>query len=83
MTDKESQLDEIERIALEAEPYIDNEDQALHIRADKIKQLWEALDSALFCPDGLYYKMRRENERLKKEVAYHRECRKLDVPEGE
>lgn len=40
------------------------------------------LQAELFVPGGLYYEMRRENERLRKEVEYHRECRKLDVPGG-
>ena len=52
MTDRDSQLDEIERLALEKRYWFDA------IQGMVVKQV-------LFQPGGLYYEMRRENEQLK------------------
>lgn len=49
MTDKDSQLDEIERISTEMKPYV------------SLQSLWEVLDASMFRGGGLYYEMRREN----------------------
>ncbi len=73
MTDQGSQLDEIERLAAKA---------AITEEHEEVEQFtWIAVGACT--PGGLYYEMRRELEQLRKEVEYHRACRKLDEPEGE
>ena len=57
MTDKDSQLNEIEQLALADDPSnlrgISDDPEPMII-----------LPAEDFCPGGLYYEMRRENERL-------------------
>ena len=60
MDDKETQLDEIERLANNLQDDIGSERWLNDAAAFKRK-----LGINMFAPDGLYYEMRRENARLR------------------
>ena len=81
MTDRDSQLDTIEGVAEKGGSWVIDD---VYYATGEIESgasiapsyEWIKLPRYMFQPGGLYYEMRRE-------VEYHRECRKLDVPEGE